>query len=378
MHKVHVALYTCAASRGIFLDVVEDLSALSFLNSLRRFIAERGVPRLIVSDHGSAFVAAETQAFVAEKLIRWQYNLEAAPWWGGLFESLVKSVKNCLKKTVGLKRINFIELQTILKEIQMILNNRPLCEPVEEDCDFLTPNSVLFGRRLQSSNQQLTINDAPEQYVTKLSKRFTNLNWILDHFWKIWRQEYIASLRDIHARQSFKKGGDLNLNEIVIVVNEKLPRYRWSLGRVVELIRGKDGVLRGARVLLGKTGAVIGRPLNKLCRLELGGESEKIGNAMEIEDDLKINDEQLEGLAPENSVENTCVINEENLQNREEKYNEICDDFRISDDMKNSQLDDNNSDAENRNINNIEDFRVSQRKAAINCKMRVKNIYNRK
>ena len=69
MHKVHVALYTCAATRGIWLDIVEDLSAHSFVNSLRRFISDRGVPKLIVSDNGSAFTATETQSCVANKLI---------------------------------------------------------------------------------------------------------------------------------------------------------------------------------------------------------------------------------------------------------------------------------------------------------------------
>ena len=33
--------------------------------------------------------------------------------------------------------------------------------------------------------------------------------------------------------------------------------------------KGKDGILRGARVLVGKTGSIIGRPLNKLCHLEI-------------------------------------------------------------------------------------------------------------
>ena len=46
------------------------------------------------------------------------------------------------------------------------------------------------------------------------------------------------------------------------------------MGRVVELVRGKDDVLRGARVILGKTGNIIGRPLNKLCHLELNAKFE--------------------------------------------------------------------------------------------------------
>ena len=92
---------------------------------------------------------------------------------------------------------------------------------------------------------------------------------IVDGFWKEWRREYLVTLRDFHAKKRYSKGGKLNLDDLVIVEDEKLPRNRWKLGRVVELVLGTDGILRGARVMLGKTGNIIGRPLNKLCHLEL-------------------------------------------------------------------------------------------------------------
>ena len=79
-------------------------------------------------------------------------------------------------------------------------------------------------------------------------------------------------MRDFHARTNYRKGGLLNEDELVIVEDEELPRHRWKLGtypRVVELVKAKDGILRGARVKIGSTGAIIGRPLNKLCKLEL-------------------------------------------------------------------------------------------------------------
>ena len=250
MHKIHVVLYTCAATRGIVLDVVPNLNSGSFVNSLRRFIAERGVPRLIVSDNGSAFTAAETQSFVADRVIRWQFNLEAAPWWGGIFESLVKSVKNCLKKCLGFKRIDYNEMETVLKEIQMILNNRPLCEPVDEDMDFLTPNSILFGARLHLANDCVAFDDIPEETKLSFSKRYNYLRAIIDNFWKKWCNEYLIGLRDFHSKGN-KKGGNLKLDDLVIVTDEKLPRHKWRMGRVVELVRGKDDVLRGARVILG-------------------------------------------------------------------------------------------------------------------------------
>ena len=75
-------------------------------------------------------------------------------------------------------------------------------------------------------------------------------------------------MRDFH-KKCYIKGNQLEINDVVLIQDDKAPRHRWNLGKVVELVEGKDGILRGARVLVGKTGSIIGRPLNKLCHLEI-------------------------------------------------------------------------------------------------------------
>ena len=58
--------------------------------------------------------------------IRQNFILPLSPWWGGFYERLVRTVKLCLKKTSGKSFVTFEELQTILCEIEMAINNRPL------------------------------------------------------------------------------------------------------------------------------------------------------------------------------------------------------------------------------------------------------------
>ena len=55
---------------------------------------------MMVSDNGGVFVADETQKFASERGIRWKFNLDCAPWFGGVWERLVASVKRCIKKVV--------------------------------------------------------------------------------------------------------------------------------------------------------------------------------------------------------------------------------------------------------------------------------------
>ena len=58
--------------------------------------------------------------------IEWRFNLERAPWWGGFFERIVGSVKRCLKKVLGNGRLKYDELLSVLTEVEVTLNSRPL------------------------------------------------------------------------------------------------------------------------------------------------------------------------------------------------------------------------------------------------------------
>ena len=93
----------------------------TFKRCLRRFIARRGIPALIVSDNAKTFKGTEKQLRtlfrhpqVREEMqnhrIEWRFNLERAPWWGGFFERMVGCVKRCLKKVLGNARLTYDEL----------------------------------------------------------------------------------------------------------------------------------------------------------------------------------------------------------------------------------------------------------------------------
>ena len=49
-----------------------------------------------------------------------------------------------------------------------------------------------------------------------------------------------------------------------MIEKDSVPRNRWKLGVVVELLEGSDGYVRGAKVKVGKTKNIIRRPVNRL------------------------------------------------------------------------------------------------------------------
>ena len=75
LFKVYTALYTCASTRAVYLDLVPDGSSRSFVNSLKRFIARHGTPKLFISDNARSFVGPEVQDYISHANIGWNFIL---------------------------------------------------------------------------------------------------------------------------------------------------------------------------------------------------------------------------------------------------------------------------------------------------------------
>ena len=56
---------------------------------------------------------------------------------GCLFESLVGSMKRCLRKTVGKSKLTFDDLSTAITDVENVLNSRPLSFVSTEDSEKL-------------------------------------------------------------------------------------------------------------------------------------------------------------------------------------------------------------------------------------------------
>ena len=139
---------------------MSDLSTEAFLWCLKQFAARRGLPRKFLSDNGSTFKAAAkvlslvfkdptVQEYLADVGSQWIFNIERAPWWGGVFERMVKSTKRCLRKMVGRANFSRDELLTAVVEIEAVINSRPLTYISSSDIEEpLTPSHLVVGQRL--------------------------------------------------------------------------------------------------------------------------------------------------------------------------------------------------------------------------------------
>lgn len=317
--KCWILLFTCLTTRCIHLEFVVSLSVNHFLNAFRRFISRRGIPRNIWSDNApqlkhSAQVLPEVlklsdyfkdnsikNYFVTEN-IHWHFTIELAPWQNGAVERLNQHVKNAFRKTIGRKLIDIDTFQTLLCEIEAVTNSRPLTyiyddidsNQILRPIDFLLPNQNICIPPILEENQYKD----PEYNPFQLSYEKTIELWKkttknLDNYWKIWNEEYIPSLRERftinnqNPRYCIKNTP--KIDELVLI-KENLPRAMWKTGKIIELITGKDGISRGAKIELPNK-HIINRAMSNIYPLELynGDEIEKdIVNLVESKELVKI------------------------------------------------------------------------------------------
>ncbi len=195
--KMYVAVFVSLSVKAVHLETVTDLTTEAFLACLRRFVAHRGKPVLIWSDHGANFIGAarlltelheflhkrETEAitsFCASQGITWEFIPERAPHFGGLWEAAVKSMKKHLRCIVGNTKLTYEELATVLCQIEAVLNSRSLTAlPSEGEVEALTPGHFLVGRPLEAIPDPRDISERP---ISSL-RRWNLCQPLVRHFW---------------------------------------------------------------------------------------------------------------------------------------------------------------------------------------------------
>lgn len=237
--------------------------------SIRRFIARRSTPETIYSDNGTNFVGANrllrefyrsaVPDFAANRGIKWSFIPAAAPFFGGCWERLIRCVKVALKATLHERSPKEEKLLTLLTGAEAIVNSRPLTYVwVESDSEkTLTP----FHFLIVSSSNQMTAGVLDDTDLVRRADWKKALR-LADHFWNRWVKEILPTMQ---PRLSDRRERNLNIGDLVVIVDENLPRGTWPRGRVTATFPGNDGVVRVVDV--ATAGGLLRRPSKKLVRL---------------------------------------------------------------------------------------------------------------
>ena len=96
-------------------------------------------------------------------------------------------------------------------------------------------------------------------------KKWRQVQILAVNFWKRWLKEYVLALQERQKWQRSRRNAEAG--DLVLLVDECLPRGQWRLGEVIRVVPGRDGLVRTAEVRTGTTTSLV-RPIQRLCLLE--------------------------------------------------------------------------------------------------------------
>jgi hypothetical protein len=301
MDVAHIAVFSCAKTRAIHLEPLKEINFEHFELAFRNFTSRRGSPKLVYSDNAKTFKLAEKLSVfneaVSKKLkntyqphMKWIFNANRAPWWGGFFERMMRIIKDKLARNfyrhVFPSPDHFRSAVTLLEQY---INSRPLTtfysdrqelSPITPDM-FLrpgsTPNPIQFlqFRLLPTNTKSMTAIEA--KHRRKALAEFQR------RLWFDFQHLYLHHLRQFHKTAKTKdRTPELKPGLCVLITPDDTSfkpgsmwqKVFWRRGQVDKLFKGKDGRCRSAQVSLkDKSGKIFSTvyPVQKLCPLELSG-----------------------------------------------------------------------------------------------------------
>ena len=205
--------------RAIHLEITNSLSSSDFVLAFRRFSSRRGIPDELISHNAKTFKGAQPLLLklCASNCPKWSCISPRSPWRGGIWERLVRYVKNSLKRCLGSSSVTKAELETILFEIEHVVNSRPLTQAHDDinSKEPLTPNHFLLGH-LRGCG-------------TKLPDRFETSQKKLTDFWKVWASDYLRNLPVVVPQ--FVEKGIVKVDSFVLIQEDHIPRLTWPVAR---------------------------------------------------------------------------------------------------------------------------------------------------
>jgi len=265
-------------TKAVHIEVVTSLYTEAFLAALRRFIARRGKPRTTCSDNGNKFQGAANklhavykmlqctsqmatvQDFLATEGCKWKFIPSQGPHFGGLWEAVVKSMNYHLRRTLGSQAATYEELCTLLAEIEVCLNSRPLCALSHDSFNptYLSPGHFIICEPLT----QLPAVDFTDVKCNRLS-RWQTYQQQMQQFWKRWSSDYLQSLQQ---RQRWQRTSpNLQPDDLVLLREDKSAPLHWPTVVITDIHPGKDGIVRVVTIRTPK--GVFKRPITKMCPL---------------------------------------------------------------------------------------------------------------
>ena len=273
--KRYGCIFMCLTTRAVHLEVAHTLTTNSFIAAFQRFTSRRGTPEKVYSDNGTNLVSGELELrksmeqwnqanisrYMSHRDITWTFNLPYTSHRGGVWERMIRETRQILKAIANEQLLSEEQLVTFMVEAECIINDRPIASVSNDPRDLLalTPSMLL----LMKSNISIPpgVFDKKDNYARRWWRQ---VQYLADIFWRRWIREYLPTLQQRNKWQT--KRQDIKIDDIVIITDDNISRGQWPLGRVIDVVKSRDGHVCSCVVKTSQSQVV--RPITKLCLLE--------------------------------------------------------------------------------------------------------------
>ena len=258
--KRWLLIFRCTKIGAVCLETLYGMDTDSFLRALSRFCSHYAKPKRIICDNGTNFVGGEKeinylwQNLNKDSIRRNQQNIEfnwspaQSPHFNGLIERMVQEAKRNLDFVLkSTDRLTDDDLNTAFKEVQRLLNNRPI-EKLNtldgKDAEPLTPAHFLSSGNI---HEDLVMpSHLLEMKETPLAKQFLALRGLMDLFWTRYVSSMTKQLREYNKSRKWVRERPPVMEGDVVCLLDKRPDKdkRYRLGLIVSTSQGEDGLPR--------------------------------------------------------------------------------------------------------------------------------------
>ena len=198
------------------------------------------------------------------KCIEWLFQPARTLHFGGAHEALVKSSKRALYRALENEKKSWRfptedTPRTVLFKVAGRLNSRPLTYVSLDPADFrpICPNDFL-NKPPMADVPAGSYEDADPHECYRYVQRTFNI------FWDQWKAVYFRSL--VTRKKWNRAQPNFAACDVVMILEKGFVRGQWSIGHIVDVFPGADGLVRVAHVQLPTE--IFRRGISQLCLLE--------------------------------------------------------------------------------------------------------------
>ena len=274
--KIWIFVAVCLVTSNVNMQVCEMKDTCSMLEAFIRLSCECGYPKYVCCDQDSSLLPVMREVKVnLRDLSHRLYSehgvvFETCAVGGhdthGKVERTIKSVQEGLEG-LGLykMRLPAMGVQTLCKQVENAYNNLPLGYRYDRSQDNTEVLRMLVPNMLRTGRINSRALDGPVRLSNDNRKMLGEIQDKYEAWYKVWCEVYVPKL--MTQKTGFKNSRDLQVGDLVYFQKKESELSSpWTMGKIDQIIRGRDGVIRRAIVKFRNTSEEFDRVTDRSTR----------------------------------------------------------------------------------------------------------------